>query len=112
MAEWEDNGERLFLLSFSCFQTPHSQCDPYKTELSADVTFDKASPFFLKGGGGGVKHWARNSLGKQRVKGPFPPRLLRKKVEGPPDRKLLRGRLVFWLFPAAGQVFKKLNGCS
>ena len=53
MAEWEENGERLFLLPFSCFQTPHGQCDPYKTELSADVTFDKASPlFFLRGGGG------------------------------------------------------------
>lgn len=55
MAEWEENGERLFLLSFSCFQTPHSQCDPYKTELSADVTFDKASPpFFFEGGGAWV----------------------------------------------------------
>ena len=52
MAEWEENGERLFLLSFSCFQTPRSQCDPYKTELSADVTFDKASPLFFEGGGG------------------------------------------------------------
>ena len=52
MAEWEENGERLFLLSFSCFQTPHSQCDPYKTELSADVTFDKAPPFIFGGGGG------------------------------------------------------------
>lgn len=53
MAEWEENGERLFLLPFSCFQTPHGQCDPYKTELSADVTFDKASPpFFFEGGGG------------------------------------------------------------
>lgn len=55
MAEWEENGERLFLLSFSCFQTPHSQCDPYKTELSADVTFDKASAlFFFEGGGAWV----------------------------------------------------------
>ena len=55
MAEWEENGERLFLLPFSCFQTPHGQCDPYKTELSADVTFDKASPpFFLRGGGAWV----------------------------------------------------------
>lgn len=107
MAEWEENGERLFLLSFSCFQTPHSQCDPYKTELSADVTFDKASPLFFEGGGG--KHgW----VGMQRVKGPFPPRLLRKKVEGPPDRRLLRRRLVCCLHPAAGQVFKKLNGRS
>ena len=54
MAEWEENGERLFLLPFSCFQTPHGQCDPYKTELSADVTFDKASPFFFLRGGGGA----------------------------------------------------------
>lgn len=58
MAEWEENGERLFLLSFSCFQTPHSQCDPYKTELSADVTFDKASPLFFEGGGGSMGGWA------------------------------------------------------
>ena len=109
MAEWEENGERLFLLSFSCFQTPHSQCDPYKTELSADVTFDKASPlFFLRGGGEHGWPW----VGMQRVKGPFPPRLLRKKVEGPPDRRLLRRRLVCCLYPAAGQVFKKLNGRS
>lgn len=109
MAEWEENGERLFLLSFSCFQTPHSQCDPYKTELTADVTFDKAPPFIFEGGG---KHWARNSVGTEREKGPFPPRLIRKKVEGPPDRRLLRRRLVCCLYPAAGQVFKKLNGCS
>ena len=61
MAEWEENGERLFLLSFSCFQTPHSQCDPYKTELSADVTFDKAPPFIFGGGGstGREIRWAR-----------------------------------------------------
>ena len=62
MAEWEENGERLFLLSFSCFQTPHSQCDPYKTELSADVTFDKAPPFIFEGGGGSTGReirWAR-----------------------------------------------------
>ena len=110
MKGWQ-NGKRPFLLSFSCFQTPHSQCDPYKTELSADVTFDKASPLFFERGGGG-KHWARNSVGMQRVKGPFPPRLLRKKVEGPPGRRLLRRRLACCLYLAAGQVFKKLNGCS